>query len=84
MFFLVPGYGAQGAGAEDVKNFFDADGRGCIVNSSRGIIGAWAKDARGADGAVALNAAEAEGLLADTARAAALLMREELRGALYG
>lgn len=37
-FFLVPGYGAQGAGANELKPFFNADGLGAIVNSSRGII----------------------------------------------
>lgn len=37
-FFLVPGYGAQGAGAAELKPFFHADGLGAIVNSSRGII----------------------------------------------
>jgi orotidine-5'-phosphate decarboxylase len=78
MFFLVPGYGAQGAGAEDVKKFFDADGHGCIVNSSRGIIGAWAKSARGADGANGMNYSEAVNLLAETSRTAAIRMREEL------
>jgi orotidine-5'-phosphate decarboxylase len=83
MFFLVPGYGAQGADAEDVKNFFDKDGRGCIVNSSRGIIGAWAKDERGADGAAALSASESEELLSSATRAAALRMRDELRGVLW-
>lgn len=36
--FLVPGYGAQGGGAEDVKPCFNEDGLGAIVNSSRGII----------------------------------------------
>jgi orotidine-5'-phosphate decarboxylase len=36
--FLVPGFGAQGAGASDVRDAFAADGRGAIVNSSRGII----------------------------------------------
>lgn len=40
-FFLVPGYGAQGATAKDLKGFFDKNGSGAIVNSSRGIIGAW-------------------------------------------
>jgi len=35
---LVPGYGAQGATAEDTKPSFRADGSGAIVNSSRGII----------------------------------------------
>ncbi len=40
-FFLVPGYGAQGATAEDIKNCFDENGLGAIVNSSRGIICAY-------------------------------------------
>ncbi len=41
--FLVPGYGAQGGGAEDVKPCFNKDGLGAIVNSSRGIIFAYEK-----------------------------------------
>lgn len=40
-FFLVPGYGAQGAKAEDLKDYFNEDGFGAIVNSSRGIIAAY-------------------------------------------
>ena len=36
--FLIPGFGAQGGTAEDVKHGFLADGTGAIVNSSRGII----------------------------------------------
>ncbi len=36
--FLVPGFGAQGAGAGDVAGAFDSQGLGAIVNSSRGII----------------------------------------------
>ncbi len=40
-FFLVPGYGAQGASALDLKACFDKDGLGAIVNSSRGIIAAY-------------------------------------------
>lgn len=39
--FLVPGYGAQGAGASDVRDCFNADGSGAIINSSRGIIFAY-------------------------------------------
>jgi orotidine-5'-phosphate decarboxylase len=35
---LVPGYGAQGGAAADVKVGMDAQGLGAIVNSSRGII----------------------------------------------
>lgn len=42
-FFLVPGYGAQGGGAHDVKNAFDENGLGAIINSSRGIMCAWKK-----------------------------------------
>lgn len=36
--FLVPGYGAQGAGAEETKPCFDKDGLGALVVSARGII----------------------------------------------
>lgn len=36
--FLIPGYGAQGGTAADVKNGFIPDGTGAVVNSSRGII----------------------------------------------
>jgi len=39
--FLVPGYGAQGGTAEDVKPCFNEDGTGAVVNSSRGIIFAY-------------------------------------------
>lgn len=50
-FFLVPGYGAQGGGAEDVKPCFNKDGLGAIVNSSRGIIFAYEKAEGNKDGA---------------------------------
>lgn len=40
-FFLVPGYGAQGAGAAEVRPCFNVDGTGAIINSSRGIIFAY-------------------------------------------
>lgn len=40
-FFLVPGYGAQGATSEDLAGCFNKDGLGAIVNSSRGIIAAY-------------------------------------------
>ncbi|TSC97671.1 MAG: orotidine-5'-phosphate decarboxylase, partial [Candidatus Peregrinibacteria bacterium Greene1014_49] len=36
--FLIPGYGAQGGTAEDVKYGFIPDGTGAIVNASRSII----------------------------------------------
>ena len=44
-FFLVPGYGAQGAGADDIAVNFDSRGLGAVVNSSRGILLAWKKEA---------------------------------------
>lgn len=70
MFFLVPGYGAQGATAEDVAGFFDRNHRGAIINSSRGITSAYQKAGR-------------DGLeFADAAREAALKMRDELRAAI--
>jgi len=40
-FFLVPGYGAQGGSAADIAACFDKNGRGAIVNNSRGIIAAY-------------------------------------------
>lgn len=42
--FLVPGYGAQGGGAEGTMPCFNKDGYGAIVNSSRGIIFAGSGD----------------------------------------
>ena len=63
-FFLVPGYGAQGGSAAEAAQSFDANGRGAIVNSSRGIIAAWKKTG---------------GDYTDAARAEAIHMRDELR-----
>jgi len=60
-FFLVPGYGAQGGGAEDVAPCFDAYGRGAIVNSSRAIMCAWKKSASG-DGSDYQQAARGEAI----------------------
>lgn len=66
MFFLVPGYGAQGGGADDVVHAFDEKGRGAIINSSRAIMCAWKKTGN-------------EGLdFADAARNEALSMRQAL------
>ena len=70
-FFLVPGYGAQGGGAEDAKFAFDKNGLGAIVNSSRGIMCAWTKQ----DGKTEQNFAEA-------AREEAIRMKEDLHSVL--
>ncbi len=65
-YFLVPGYGAQGGGAEGVKPCFNDDGLGAIVNSSRGIMCAYKKgDWK-------------EEQFAEAARAEALRMKEDL------
>ena len=40
---LIPGYGAQGAGVDEVRGGFDKQGLGAIVNSSRGIIFAYGR-----------------------------------------
>ena len=68
-FFLIPGYGAQGASGDDIRGYFDRDGRGCIVNSSRGIIAAYRKDSR-----------YGEHNFAEAAREAALMMKRDLGG----
>ena len=64
--FLVPGYGAQGGGAEDVKSCFHENGTGAIVNSSRGIIFAYEKQGK------------PDEAYAEAARDAALAMKEDL------
>ena len=66
-FFLVPGYGAQGGTAADVRYAFDELGRGAIVNASRSIMCAWQKTGR--------NGADYQ----EAARAAAEHMRDEIR-----
>jgi len=41
--FLVPGYGSQGAAARDVAAAFDAGGTGAVINNSRGILFAFSR-----------------------------------------
>ncbi|MBQ0059955.1 MAG: orotidine-5'-phosphate decarboxylase [Lachnospiraceae bacterium] len=68
-YILVPGYGAQGGRGKDLKGFFNEDGLGAIVNSSRGIIAAWKKD-------------DYAGMsYQDAARKAVLDMKEDLKEA---
>jgi orotidine-5'-phosphate decarboxylase len=43
LFFLVPGYGAQGGGGKGVAGAFDKNGMGAIVNASRSLMCAWQK-----------------------------------------
>ena len=74
-FILAPGYGAQGATAADLSEFFDPDGLGAIVNSSRGIIAAYKKEEYRKFG---------EEGFADAARAASLAMIEDLRSVIHG
>ncbi len=50
-YILVPGYGAQGGKAADLVHYFNEDGLGAIVNSSRGIIAAWKQEKYAAFGA---------------------------------
>ena len=70
-YFLVPGYGAQGGTAADVKVCFNKDGLGAIVNSSRDIIFAWQKEDKAGDVDAAKNYAAA-------ARRATEKMKKEL------
>lgn len=48
LFFLVPGYGAQGGTARNVQGAFDRFGHGAIITASRSIICAW--QSSGSDG----------------------------------
>ena len=68
LFFLVPGYGAQGGGGRDVAPAF-VDGNGAVVNASRSILGAYR--AAGSEGA--------KQRFAECAREACLAMREDIR-----
>ena len=69
-FFLVPGYGTQGGGADDVLPAFDGKGLGAVINSSRGIMCAYQKKGRPGEE------------FAAAAREEALRMRDEIVGKL--
>ena len=70
---LVPGYGAQGGKGADLVHFFNEDGLGAIINSSRGIIAAYQQEQYAHFG---------EKNYADASRAAVLAMREDIATAL--
>lgn len=72
-FILVPGYGAQGGKGKDLVHFFNEDGLGAIINSSRGIIAAYKQEKYASFGAEAY---------ADASRAAVLDMKEDIAQAL--
>ena len=67
---LIPGYGAQGGAAADVKCALDKNGLGAAVNASRSVIFAWRDETRSAAGG--------EKRWMDSVRAAARKMRDEL------
>lgn len=72
-YILVPGYGAQGGKGADLAHFFNEDGLGAIVNSSRGIIAAYQSPAYEKFGAQGY---------ADAARQAVIDMREDIASAI--
>lgn len=72
-YILVPGYGAQGGRGKDLVHFFNKDGLGAIVNSSRGIIAAYKQEQYAQFG---------EENFADASRAAVKDMIEDIKGAL--
>lgn len=74
-YILVPGYGAQGGKAEDLVHFFNEDGLGAIVNSSRGIIAAYQSEKYAEFGS--LN-------YADASRQAVIDMINDINGARGG
>ena len=73
-FILVPGYGAQGGKGKDLTHFFNKDGLGAIVNSSRGIIAAYKQEPY-CDKYMPEN-------FADASRAAVKAMRKDIREAI--
>ncbi len=73
-YILVPGYGAQGGKGKDLVHFFNQDGLGAIVNSSRGIIAAYQQDA--------YKEKYSPENYADASRAAVLAMKEDIASAL--
>lgn len=72
-FILVPGYGAQGGKGADLVHFFNEDGLGAIINSSRGIIAAYTQEQYASFG---------EANYADASRKAVLDMKEDIQQAL--
>ncbi len=72
-YILVPGYGAQGGRGKDLVHFFNEDGLGAIVNSSRGIIAAYKQEKYAKYG---------EAAFAEASRAAIEDMAADIRGAL--
>ena len=69
-FFLVPGYGAQGGTAADVRYAFDELGRGAIINASRSIMCAWKKTGNNGED------------YKEAARAEAIRMRDDIVAAI--
>ena len=72
-YILVPGYGAQGGKGKDLVHFFNEDGLGAIVNSSRGIMAAYKQEKYAKYG---------EAAFAEASRAAVEDMAADIRGAL--
>ena len=72
-YILVPGYGAQGGKGKDLVHFFNEDGLGAVVNSSRGIIAAYKQEQYAEFG---------EANFADASRKAVETMVEDIDGAL--
>lgn len=72
-FILVPGYGAQGGKGADLVHFFNEDGLGAIINSSRGIIAAYQQEKYASFGPERY---------AEASRAAVIDMREDIAQAL--
>lgn len=72
-FILVPGYGAQGGKGADLVHYFNEDGLGAIVNSSRGIIAAYRQEKYAKYG---------EEHFAEASRQAVLDMTADINGAL--
>jgi orotidine-5'-phosphate decarboxylase len=74
-FFLVPGYGAQGGGAGDIADCFDARGLGAVINASRSILCAYRKES--------WSQHHREDSFAEAARNEVIRMKNDIENALY-
>jgi orotidine-5'-phosphate decarboxylase len=77
LFFLIPGYGAQGGAADDAALLL-RDGNGGVVNASRSILKAWETELKKSGGDVS---GAANSFVAEAARRAAIEMRDAIRAA---
>jgi orotidine-5'-phosphate decarboxylase len=81
LFFLIPGYGAQGGAADDAALLL-RQGNGGVVNASRSIIKAWTAGGSNAAGSAGVPETADNAYAAEAARKAVITMRDAIRAAI--